>query len=277
MFLLARSSESDEQQEKDGFAVTFSDGRTSIFSSSVSTFQARSVHLNERKTLAELVDISREPSEVWFVAPAIYVTNSAPTGPRNEQQERDTNPQRDQAVPFLFTGNDFGILRTQRFASGECADADADCSSENNLRPKILDYDDKARHHTAGVTSILPLPVPLVDGSPLLLTGSYDEFVRVYHATQRGNVLAEKQLGGGVWRLQLVKDETEHNPASSRGYSTARRFLVLASCMHAGTRIIRVTSWRQSSHFTHRPSVRMVFSPELSSSVDSRLNQAMKV
>src|SRR5712692_9397347 len=35
--------------------------------------------------------------------------------------------------------------------------------------------------------------------------------------------------------------------------------------------------WRQFSHFTHNPSVRTVFSPEVSSSPDCRLNQAMLV
>src|SRR5580704_11978578 len=34
--------------------------------------------------------------------------------------------------------------------------------------------------------------------------------------------------------------------------------------------------WRQPSHFTHNPSVRTFFSPEVSNSPDSRLNQAIK-
>ena len=34
--------------------------------------------------------------------------------------------------------------------------------------------------------------------------------------------------------------------------------------------------WRQFSHFTHKPSVRTFFSPEVSNSPDSRLNQAIK-
>src|SRR5579871_4402899 len=33
--------------------------------------------------------------------------------------------------------------------------------------------------------------------------------------------------------------------------------------------------WRQLSHFTHSPSVRTFFSPEVSNSTDSRLNQAI--
>jgi hypothetical protein len=34
--------------------------------------------------------------------------------------------------------------------------------------------------------------------------------------------------------------------------------------------------WRQLSHFTHRPSVRTLRSPEVSSSPDWRLNHAME-
>src|SRR5271157_5264401 len=34
--------------------------------------------------------------------------------------------------------------------------------------------------------------------------------------------------------------------------------------------------WRQLSHFTHRPSVRTFFSPDVSSSPDCRLNQVIK-
>src|SRR5208282_743961 len=34
--------------------------------------------------------------------------------------------------------------------------------------------------------------------------------------------------------------------------------------------------WRQPSHFTHSPSVRTLFSPEVSNSPDCRLNQAIR-
>jgi diphthamide biosynthesis protein 7 len=80
------------------------------------------------------------------------------------------------------------------------------------------------------------LPVPFVDDAPILLTGSYDEGLRVYHATRRGEVLAEQGLGGGVWRLQLL---------NTKESGSERQFLVLASCMHAGTRIVRITQREQ--------------------------------
>ncbi|KAE8382863.1 hypothetical protein BDV26DRAFT_210556 [Aspergillus bertholletiae] len=184
----------------DGFAVTFSDGRTSVFGAGSGPCDA-------------VVEVgrfaAREMIEVWFVAVGDYPSSSSST-------EDGTRAR------FLFTGDDFGGLHTRRF-QGEQEDREL-------LPPLLLDYDDRARHHTAGVTAILPLPVEMEDGAPLLLTGSYDESLRVYHATRRGQVLAEVGLGGGVWRLQLLRTE-------QRG----SKFLVLASCMHAGSRVVRVT------------------------------------
>lgn len=70
--------------------------------------------------------------------------------------------------------------------------------------------------HQAGVTSILEM------GNDLILTGSYDEHLRVINTATR-RVVNEIHLGGGVWRLKW-KDECT----------------VLASCMHAGTRLVEV-------------------------------------
>lgn len=161
--------------------------------------------------------------EVWFVA--LATVPGVPSEPRG-------------IIPFMFTGNDFGSLHTRRFEQhGEDPRDPVEL-----LAPMLLEHDDRARHHTAGVTSILPLPVPMVDDAPVLLTGSYDEGLRVYHATRRGEVLAEEGLGGGVWRLQLL-DSTETGSAGSG--PVERLFLVLASCMHAGTRVVRITQMQQ--------------------------------
>ncbi|KAH0548657.1 hypothetical protein GP486_007798, partial [Trichoglossum hirsutum] len=83
------------------------------------------------------------------------------------------------------------------------------------------------RSHAAGVTAILPLPLD----ERILLTGSYDEFVRIYDCSSR-RVLVEKKAaeGGGVWRLRLVRShDTDEG-----------RCLVLASCMHAGSRLLDI-------------------------------------
>jgi diphthamide biosynthesis protein 7 len=204
---LAWAPENWFQNSADGFAVTFSDSRTSVFG----THGSISEEIAEWGTYE-----AKQMIEVWFVA----LSTSA-------------NPDTGIQTPFMFTGNDFGSLHTRRFDT-------AVLDEDEHVAPMLLEHDDRARHHTAGVTAILPLEVPMVDDAPVLLTGSYDESLRVYHATRRGEVLAEEGLDGGVWRLQLL--DTSKVPGSSDAVDGAEwRFLVLASCMHAGTRLVRVT------------------------------------
>ncbi|PLB38420.1 uncharacterized protein BDW47DRAFT_125561 [Aspergillus candidus] len=196
---------SGDAAKDDGFAVTFSDGRTAVLASTNPLSSS-----NGDVTVKEIGAFDATvPIEVWFVALATY-------------EDADT-PGRS-SIPYMFTGNDFGSLHTRRLA--------AEQEDDSISLSAVVDYEDRARHHTAGVTSILPLPVPLADGAPLLLTGSYDESLRVYHATRRGAVLAEMGLGGGVWRLQLLKTTEDAEGGMS--------FLVLASCMHGGARVVRL-------------------------------------
>jgi diphthamide biosynthesis protein 7 len=78
--------------------------------------------------------------------------------------------------------------------------------------------------HEAGVTAILPLT------EDIYLTGSYDDNVRL--VDNKSKMLAEQKLGGGVWRLKVIDLPLE----SGDGV-----FLVLASCMHAGARVLQVS------------------------------------
>ncbi|PBP26001.1 putative WD-40 repeat-containing protein [Diplocarpon rosae] len=88
--------------------------------------------------------------------------------------------------------------------------------------------------HDAGVTAILPLPHCKSDDSALLLTGSYDTHIRLYSISHQ-RVMAQLDLGGGVYRLRLIQEQNwpAHAP---------RRFayLILACCMHGGTKVIDV-------------------------------------
>ncbi|QKX62971.1 uncharacterized protein TRUGW13939_10139 [Talaromyces rugulosus] len=214
---------------RDGFAVTFSDGRMSVFatsSSSSSSSRDKDITEGDGSDLIETNFQPRERIETWFVALADYTTTATTT---TTQPEEANN-----SVAYSFTGNDFGSLNVRQFTSPDDDSAEEDVLLEEL---QVSNTDDRARHHTAGVTSILPLPIPLVQNAPVLLTGSYDEYLRVYHATARGAVLAEAQLGGGVWRLQIM-----HTDKNERKVT----FLILASCMHAGARIVRV-SWKQGS------------------------------
>lgn len=102
------------------------------------------------------------------------------------------------------------------------------------------------RDHTAGVTAILPLPLSLPGSQIVLLTGSYDDTLRVFaiaplHTTfgaKQAKLLAERDLGGGVWRLQMIGGAgSAATSANEDGWAVT----VLASCMHAGTRVLRIT------------------------------------
>ncbi|KAL4926915.1 uncharacterized protein BDV17DRAFT_138413 [Aspergillus undulatus] len=221
------SASRGEWPRKEGFAVTFSDGKTGVFGidGPINAFYSNA----EEKATEIGAFEAKQPIEIWFVAVASYANTST-----EDEDEVEAY------TPYLFTGNDFGSLHTRRFTDiqshvqDDKEEDDADTDDTSPLTP-ILSTDDRALHHTAGVTSIIPLPIPLshpvCNGAPLLLTGSYDESLRVYHASGRGRVLGEMGLGGGVWRLQILYTCTV------KGIWT---LLVLASCMHGGTRVVKV-------------------------------------
>ena len=120
-------------------------------------------------------------------------------------------------------------------------------SSENNGSPPIIAELSGAtvKGHGAGVTAILPLPVTLADASRVVITGSYDDTIRVFATNHTdatyfgsgrpGRLLGELNLGGGVWRLKLV---SYYNPAADRG---CVKINILASCMHAGARVVELS------------------------------------
>jgi diphthamide biosynthesis protein 7 len=80
--------------------------------------------------------------------------------------------------------------------------------------------------HGAGVVAILPLDVSMI------LTGSYDDHLRLLNVEKVPKVLAEQNLDGGVWRLKLMNSHKDE---------TATYYDILASCMHAGVCIVRIT------------------------------------
>ena len=94
------------------------------------------------------------------------------------------------------------------------------------------------RTHFAGVTAIVALPVSDVEGEEILITGSFDDHIRILASPAQGRrsawVLAERNLGGGVWRIS--------NPFSYEASSDGDNitFRVLASCMHAGARALEI-------------------------------------
>jgi diphthamide biosynthesis protein 7 len=121
-------------------------------------------------------------------------------------------------------------------------------SLSDDSPPGSMIFQDR-RIHTAGVTALLPLT------SNLLITGSYDDHIRLLHipstssttdggserrGPMRPQVLAELQLGGGVWRIKFL-EEGDTNSTYIEPWKLQRRsILLLVSCMHAGTRISRL-------------------------------------
>ncbi|KAK3066088.1 hypothetical protein LTR53_017696 [Teratosphaeriaceae sp. CCFEE 6253] len=88
--------------------------------------------------------------------------------------------------------------------------------------------------HQAGVTAILPI------ADDLVVTGSYDDHIRLISTPSVGRrrVLAEMDLGGGVWRLRLISDSA--GKACAAAAEGSRSMVILASCMHAGSRVLRL-------------------------------------
>ena len=100
----------------------------------------------------------------------------------------------------LHSGGDDSVLC--RYGVGIRQDSGSPLSEGDEFEAPSRD----SKTHMAGVTAILPLQT-VFDEEQVLLTGSYDEFVRVLLPTKgsnRSKILAEERLGGGVWRLKVL-------------------------------------------------------------------------
>ncbi|KAK7712024.1 Prohibitin-2, subunit of the prohibitin complex (Phb1p-Phb2p) [Botryosphaeria dothidea] len=144
----------------------------------------------------------------------------------------------------LLTGGDDSLLACTTLPTITPTTGQALLAAASESPPPIQWQDRKT--HFAGVTAILPLTSPADedDGDArrplLLLTGSYDDHIRLFSLPsstsfpRRPTLLAELNLGGGVWRLKDITTATT-TPRARR-----TEFTILASCMHAGARILRL-------------------------------------
>jgi diphthamide biosynthesis protein 7 len=106
--------------------------------------------------------------------------------------------------------------------------------------------------HGAGVTAILP--VYWDEANLLILTGSYDDHIRLINAqtTGRREVLAKLDLGGAVWSLKvLAKTTVQRTRCRWHTWDCdpyPKQMLLLVSCMHVGARIMKLAciegTWR---------------------------------
>ncbi|KPM40177.1 hypothetical protein AK830_g6367 [Neonectria ditissima] len=137
-----------------------------------------------------------------------------------------------------YCGGDDSMLRYMSLRSGS---ADEEPHGESPYPPIMI-----KGTHTAGVTAILPLSLIAKDKGRIVVTGSYDDRLRVFiihdlHETyglKRVELVLEENLDGGVWRLDLV-DTHQRNGSL--------RIRILASCMHAGARLIEVEARDEQS------------------------------
>ena len=103
----------------------------------------------------------------------------------------------------LYSGGDDANLRFSTLAPSKSQESEDE--DEDTFTP--IQWQDR-RSHQAGVTAILPL----ASEENILITGSYDDNIRVLHAPLMGRkqILAEQNLEGGVWRLKLLDAQPEH-------------------------------------------------------------------
>ncbi|THW74893.1 WD40 repeat-like protein [Aureobasidium pullulans] len=129
----------------------------------------------------------------------------------------------------IYSGGDDATLRFSALPSSFLTSTDTTASNEDDEQEdqQYLPTWQDRRAHNAGVTAILPLP----SEQDILITGSYDDNIRVLYGPLQGRkqVLAEESLEGGVWRLKMLRAEIDDG-----------KYTVLASCMHAGARIVEV-------------------------------------
>jgi diphthamide biosynthesis protein 7 len=129
----------------------------------------------------------------------------------------------------VFSGGDDSKLRTSILGTSREAN-----DNFNYKLPITLSG------HDAAVISILPLPC--ADKKWILLTGSYDNKVRILtmdwdsQTKQKSiDVSAILDVGGGAYRLEFI-----HDCASQPAQNINPRFQVLATCMEAGVKILDI-------------------------------------
>ncbi|KAK3301481.1 uncharacterized protein B0H64DRAFT_414921 [Chaetomium fimeti] len=163
-------------------------------------------------------ELNSEPIITHTLEAWCAVISSVPTALIRADETKETKE-----LSFrVYSGGDDSMLRSRT------------CNwNEGSLAQSLPALE--SRGHDAGVTAILPL-FAQEDNHELVVTGSYDEYIRLFLVPPFGRPknLAEGMLGGGVWRLNLIDLDTNSCPS----YSWRAR--ILASCMHAGSRVVEL-------------------------------------
>jgi diphthamide biosynthesis protein 7 len=105
----------------------------------------------------------------------------------------------------IYSGGDDASLRFSTLQpTSSISNPQVTEPEEEDFTP--LQWQDR-RSHQAGVTAILPL----ANEPDILITGSYDDNVRILHTplVGRKQILCEENLEGGVWRLKMLEEDTK--------------------------------------------------------------------
>ncbi|KAL7803817.1 hypothetical protein V8C44DRAFT_343187 [Trichoderma aethiopicum] len=185
-----------------------------------STGLARLLLLDNGWKIAKSVDVDIQNSlEAWCIA-------FAPVDPSSDAA--------DQPISVYCGGDDSMLRYTTCHWLGDGDGNDPSSTLDMPFGPVTI-----KGQHDAGVTAILPLPLSTGDHGRLVVTGSYDDHLRVFaihdlhqsHGLKRVQQLADANLGGGVWRLNLVDIQKTEGSTKIR---------ILASCMYAGARLVEI-------------------------------------
>lgn len=194
-------------------------GRERVIAVSISSGQARLLVLDSTWCISQHIDLDVSNTlEAWCIA--------------FSSSEADSNA----AGAFsVYCGGDDSVMRYTSLIISEQASEEIALQVETPWPTAII-----SRKHDAGVTAILPLPSSLpANGERLVVTGSYDDHMRLFKIrdlhTSYGQMQVEElmdiNLDGGVWRLDLLDMVVDQSSTTIE---------VLASCMHAGCRIIQL-------------------------------------
>jgi diphthamide biosynthesis protein 7 len=152
---------------------------------------------------------------------------------------------------YLHSGGDDSVLSSFSADELEYHPAEDEDDPELEVEIEALKPNCDRKNHSAGVTAILPLDPHKVHETQILLTGSYDEHVRVLVRKDpkiSWRSVAEARIkGGGVWRLKLLAIGAHLTNAGE----VSESYTVLASCMHAGPRILEVRISQAGEFYIH--------------------------
>lgn len=185
-----------------------------VMAVATSTGNARLLYLDDHWKISQYVDLNISNSlEAWSIALA-----TSPTA--HGSQPVDTT---------VYCGGDDSILR---YTSCSWPAGDSAVLPEEPFPSVVI----KGKHD-AGVTAILPLDLKIGTVGRVVITGSYDDHLRVFiihdlhesYGARRVEQILEENLEGGVWRLDLISQRMEEDAAHAT---------LLASCMHGGARVV---------------------------------------